>query len=105
MLSPHSTNYAMNPVLTHPQDKQDNCAAYYDIVASTLRAHFSVEASKDYFLSAAPSCSFPDVSIHPGYLAQSNFAWPHFFNDSKCGVGTPGFLDAVRDWYVFPSSF
>ncbi|KAK4131121.1 glycoside hydrolase family 18 protein [Trichocladium antarcticum] len=79
-------------------NKQDECAAHFDSLAATLRGHFAVDASKDYFLSAAPSCAFPDVSIHPGYLAQSNFVWPRFFNDSRCEVGSAGFPDSVRQW-------
>ncbi|KAK4151439.1 glycoside hydrolase superfamily [Chaetomidium leptoderma] len=86
-------------------NKQDECAANYDTFAATLRSHFlSVDnnntdtAGRDYFLSAAPGCSFPDISIHPGYLAQSNFVWPRFYNDSKCGLGSDGFLKAVERW-------
>jgi hypothetical protein len=81
-------------------DKQDECAADFDTFASSLRAHFAANSARDYFLSAAPRCSYPDISIHPGYLAQTNFVWPRFYNDSKCAVGTDGFLDAVKGWYV-----
>lgn len=64
-------------------DKQGDCAAHYDTFAATLRAHFAADPSKkDYFLSTAPGCAYPDMSVHPGYLAQGNFVWPRFFNDS-----------------------
>ncbi|KAK4104282.1 glycoside hydrolase family 18 protein [Parathielavia hyrcaniae] len=80
-------------------DKQEGHAAHYDTFAATLRSHFAADKSnKDYFLSAAPRCSYPDKSIHPGYLVQSNFVWPRFYDDPECGVDTDGFLEAVKDW-------
>ncbi|KAK3301353.1 glycoside hydrolase superfamily [Chaetomium fimeti] len=79
-------------------NKQDECAANFDTFGATLRSHFSADTARDYFLSAAPGCSYPDISIHPGYLAQSDFVWPRFYNNSRCEIGSAGFLGAVKGW-------
>ncbi|KAL1842027.1 hypothetical protein VTJ49DRAFT_6193 [Mycothermus thermophilus] len=79
-------------------NKQDECASNYDTFASTLRTHFASDASKDYLLTAVPGCAYPDMSIHPGYLAQTDYVWPRFYDDPRCEAGSAGFLDAVRAW-------
>ncbi|KAH6649780.1 glycoside hydrolase superfamily [Chaetomium tenue] len=79
-------------------NKQDECAANFDTFAATLRSHFGADTARDYFLSATPGCSYPDISVHPGYLAQSNFVWPRFYNNSRCEIGSNGFLGAVKGW-------
>lgn len=98
-----------NHAPTQKTDKQDDCAAHYDTFAATLRTHFACPQplatnDKEYYLSASPACSYPSLSLHPGYLAQTNFVLPRFYNSSSssagaCGVGSgAGFLDAVAAW-------
>ncbi|EAQ92353.1 hypothetical protein CHGG_00588 [Chaetomium globosum CBS 148.51] len=72
--------------------------ANFDTFATTLRSHFGADTARDYFLSATPGCSYLDISIHPGYLAQSNFVWPRFYNNSRCEIGSAGFLGAIKGW-------
>ncbi|KAK4121118.1 glycoside hydrolase family 18 protein [Parathielavia appendiculata] len=76
-------------------NKQGEQAANFDTFAATLRSHFAADKSKVYFLSAAPGCSYPDKSVHPGYLVQSNFVWPRFYDDPEYGIAS------VRDSTAF----
>ncbi|KAK5652476.1 hypothetical protein OQA88_10520 [Cercophora sp. LCS_1] len=79
-------------------DKSDGRPAHWDTFAAQLRARFASDGSKDYYLTAAPGCSFPDASIPLGYLVQSNFVWPQFFNNPACEIGSDGFPDSLRQW-------
>ncbi|KAK4444831.1 glycoside hydrolase superfamily, partial [Podospora aff. communis PSN243] len=79
-------------------DKSDGRPAYWDVFGAQLRARFAQDKSKDYFLSAAPQCAFPDTSIPLGYLLQCNFVWPQFFNSPRCEISSDGFLDTLALW-------
>ncbi|KAK4169195.1 glycoside hydrolase superfamily, partial [Cladorrhinum sp. PSN259] len=79
-------------------DKNDGQPAFFGTFATALRASFGVDLTKDYFLSAAPQCIYPDPSVPQNYLSQCNFVWPQFFNNLACEVGSAGFLDSVFQW-------
>ncbi|KAK3360293.1 glycoside hydrolase superfamily [Lasiosphaeria hispida] len=79
-------------------DKSDTLPLNFPTLAATLRAHFTEDLSKDYFLSAAPACAFPSSSIPLAYLLQCNFVWPQFFNNPSCEIGSDGFADTVAQW-------
>ncbi|KAK1750593.1 glycoside hydrolase superfamily, partial [Echria macrotheca] len=79
-------------------DKSDGLPDHWDTVATALRTKFATDTSKDYFLSAAPQCLFPDASIPLGWLVQSNFVWPQFFNNQKCDLTSPSLPDALSQW-------
>lgn len=58
--------------------KNDGSPGFFRTFATALRASFSADLAKDYFLSAAPGCVHPDASVPQSYLSQCNFVWPQF---------------------------
>ncbi|KAK3900923.1 glycoside hydrolase superfamily [Staphylotrichum tortipilum] len=60
-------------------NKRDECAAHYDVSASRLRA-LAAGGSKELYLSAAPGCAYPDVSVHPGSHAIAPSVIPTHFS-------------------------
>ncbi|SGZ58721.1 CIC11C00000004933 [Sungouiella intermedia] len=65
--------------------------------ANALRAHFSADSSKSYYLSASPQCPYPDASVGD-VLANVplDYAFVQFYNN-QCG------LDATFNWNTWAS--
>ncbi|KAK4191227.1 glycoside hydrolase [Podospora australis] len=78
--------------------KSDGFPSFWGTFATAIRANFASDLSKEYFLSAAPGCAFPDRSIPNSFLAQCNYVWPEFFNNPACEIGSDGFYDSLLQW-------
>ncbi|KAJ6440369.1 LOW QUALITY PROTEIN: endochitinase CHI3 [Purpureocillium lavendulum] len=60
-----------------------------------LRAHFSTDGSKPYYLSAAPQCSFREASQWLDVYREVDMVWVQFYS---CGQSNEGFEQAVANW-------
>ena len=67
-------------------------------MASRMRSNFAQDTSKTYYLTAAPQCPFPDVSMPLDVCSQMDYVWVQFYNNGNCDIGQPGFLGAVTSW-------
>ena len=64
-----------------------------------MRGKFSADASKSYYLSAAPQCPMPDQSIPVEALHLCDWVWVQFYNNGKCNHGAGStFTDSVSQW-------
>ena len=80
-------------------DSEAGEATGYASFASALRSKFSGDASKSYYLSAAPQCPLPDQSIPVAALQQCDFVWVQFYNNGACNHGAGStFTDSVQQW-------
>ncbi|GMM48472.1 chitinase [Pichia kluyveri] len=69
-------------------DIENNIQTGYAALASKLRSYFDGDNSKQYYLSAAPQCPFPDASV--GDLlanADLDFAFIQFYNNYCSTIG------------------
>ncbi|KAK9472735.1 endochitinase [Dipodascopsis tothii] len=73
----------------------------YGTLVSTLRSHFeSSDATKDYYISGAPQCPFPDASLGDALdSAWFDFVFVQFYNN-YCSVSDPSQFnyDTWEDW-------
>lgn len=110
-------------------DIENNEPDYYPALVSQLRSHFD-GASKDYYITAAPQCPYPDASVGLTLSSsQIDMIWIQFYNnycslsgsefnwdtwqkfaddtspnsDIKMFVGLPGSSSAAGSGYVDPS--
>lgn len=65
--------------------------SFYAPFASALRSLFASDPSREYFLSAAPRCAFPDDALPLDVLWQMDWVWVR-----GCGEGGEGALGAWR---------
>jgi chitinase len=65
--------------------------------AQTLRSLFSSDPSKEYYLSAAPQCPYPDASDPMALMALADFVWVQFYNN-YCSIGTSYFDSSLQQW-------
>jgi chitinase len=75
-------------------------ATYLPTLARTLRQLMSV-ANKPYYLSAAPQCPRPDVSVPiASLLPYIDFFSVQFYNNPSCNLDAPnnGFLTSLQNW-------
>jgi chitinase len=72
--------------------------SYFDVLAQTLRTNYETDTSKQYFLSSAPQCPFPDASDPLSMLLLCDFVWVQFYNNPGCQIGSAGFDDSLRQW-------
>lgn len=69
-------------------------------MALALRAYFTAQTRKAYYLSAAPSCSLlADPPTNPLVMLNlMDFVWPQFYAAPSCNLGTDSFAGALNDW-------
>ena len=60
----------------------------------------NTDSSKSYYISAAPQCPRPDVSIPLDAMRTMDFVFVQFYNNkqSDCNVGQAGFLESFKAW-------
>jgi chitinase len=63
-----------------------------------MRALYASQRAKTYYLSAAPSCYFPDASESLSILNQMDWVWPQFYSAPDCNLGTDGFETSLSAW-------
>jgi len=79
-------------------DKEDRLPAYFGTLATTLRSHYATNTAKNYYLSAAPQCPYPDASTPLDVLLLCDFVWVQFYNNPPCEIGSTGFAASVDQW-------
>ncbi|KAL3422518.1 Endochitinase A1 [Phlyctema vagabunda] len=72
--------------------------ANYDVLGSTFRSLFSGCTTKDYYLSSAPQCPFPDASNPLSMLLLCDFVYVQFYNNPSCEIGSDGFDASLKQW-------
>lgn len=61
-------------------DNEDHSTAYWLDFAKGLKAHFTEDSRRRYYLSAAPQCPRPDQSIPLSVLRICDFVQVQFYN-------------------------
>lgn len=79
-------------------DNEDHSTAFYTTFTAALRAAMNADASKRYYLSAAPQCPRPDASIPLEAMQAMDFVFVQFYNNGDCNVGQPGFAASLKAW-------
>lgn len=79
-------------------DNEDHSTAFYTTFTAALRAAMDADASKRYYLSAAPQCPRPDASIPLEAMQAMDFVFVQFYNNGDCNVGQPGFAASLKAW-------
>lgn len=79
-------------------DNETGNSAYWGTFASALRSYYDTDASKTYYLSAAPQCPMPDASIPLDAMQLADFVWVQFYNNPSCSLESPGFQDSFAAW-------
>ncbi|EGX87991.1 chitinase 1 precursor, putative [Cordyceps militaris CM01] len=70
----------------------------YVAMTKKFRSLMNADASKQYFLTAAPQCPFPDASEPLDVVQLLDYVWVQFYNNGDCNIAQSGFNDAVRTW-------
>lgn len=84
--------------LIHISDNESADSTGYSALATKLRSNFAGDSSKQYYLTAAPQCPFPDASIPLDVCKQLDFVFVQFYNNGECNVAQSGFSEAVDKW-------
>ncbi|CAO1605532.1 hypothetical protein XANCAGTX0491_009048 [Xanthoria calcicola] len=79
-------------------DNEDHSTAFYNTFTAALRAAMNADASKRYYLSAAPQCPRPDASIPLEAMQAMDFVFVQFYNNGDCNIGQPGFAASLKAW-------
>lgn len=81
-------------------DNETNDPSYYATLTYALRAHFSTDPSKAYYISAAPQCPQPSTNpnIPSAALQNADFVFAQFYNNPSCDVGSAGFEASFAAW-------
>jgi chitinase len=83
-------------------DNENNNPAYYADFVTALRSNYALDTSgRQYYVSSAPQCPYPDASNPQAMLAQCDFVNVQFYNNPWCNIGSNGFLDSVETWSNF----
>ncbi|EXJ66590.1 uncharacterized protein A1O5_10260 [Cladophialophora psammophila CBS 110553] len=77
-----------------------SAAMYIPKLVSTLRQLMGSDTSKTYYLSAAPQCPIPDLSIPvASLLNEIDFFGIQFYNNPACQLSSgQGFLGSLQEW-------
>lgn len=80
-------------------DIENNNQKGYASMVKKLRQHYKSDSSKDYFVSAAPQCVYPDRNVGEALEnSEIDFAFIQFYNN-PCAVGKSGFnYDQWKDF-------
>jgi chitinase len=79
-------------------DNESKDPTSYTTFAQTLRTLFDSDKKKQYYLSAAPQCPRPDVSIPVSAMALCDFVFVQFYNNPSCELSSAGFADSFAAW-------
>ncbi|OBA27309.1 glycoside hydrolase [Hanseniaspora valbyensis NRRL Y-1626] len=80
-------------------DIENNSDTGYTALVTELRSIFASNGTKDYYISAAPQCPYPDAGVGDLLLnADVDFAFVQFYNN-YCNLGTTNFnWDTWKDF-------
>ncbi|KAK8036889.1 hypothetical protein PG994_015386 [Apiospora phragmitis] len=70
----------------------------FKCLGARLREKFGSDPSRQYYLSAAPQCPFPDRSTPMDLVNLADFVWVQFYNNPPCQIGSDGFHSSLRQW-------
>jgi chitinase len=79
-------------------DNESGSSTGYLAMAQQFKTNFAQDTSKKYYLTAAPQCPYPDVSVPLKVCALADYVWVQFYNNDDCNVGQSGFNTAVKNW-------
>jgi len=79
-------------------DNEDHSTTSYATFVSALRTNLNSDASKRYYISAAPQCPRPDASIPLDAMQSMDFVFVQFYNNGDCNIGQPGFAASLKAW-------
>lgn len=82
-------------------DNESNDPNYYTDFVEALRQNYANDTSgREYYISSAPQCPYPDASNPQPMLAQLDIVNVQFY-DNYCNIGTSGFIPSVLQWSEF----
>lgn len=67
-------------------------------MVNRFRSNFESDTSKQYYMTAAPQCPFPDESQPLDVCALMDYVWVQFYNNGDCNIAQGGFEESVRTW-------
>lgn len=79
-------------------DNEGINADYYAEFINALRAYFSTDLKHKYYLSGAPQCPFPDVSLTSADIKMLDFVFVTFYNNPVCNANGSGFKASLAQW-------
>ncbi|KAI9682155.1 MAG: hypothetical protein M1817_000209 [Caeruleum heppii] len=71
-------------------------SSHYETFAAALRSEFARDPSKTYYLSAAPRCPRPNVSMPSRFLRLMDFIWVQFYDTPEDSLSAAQFAQDVR---------
>ncbi|KAF2170930.1 glycoside hydrolase family 18 protein [Zasmidium cellare ATCC 36951] len=81
-------------------DAESDMPQHYLAFTQALRAKYSKDPGKAYYISGSPHCPIPDTSLPLEAMLLLDWVWPRFYNAKKCNANSKGFLNSVSDWSV-----
>ncbi|OAA77217.1 Glycoside hydrolase, subgroup, catalytic core [Akanthomyces lecanii RCEF 1005] len=79
-------------------DNESGNPTGYVAMTKQFRSLMNSDSSKQYVLTAAPQCPFPDASEPLDVVQLLDYVWVQFYNNGDCNIAQSGFNDAVRTW-------
>lgn len=79
-------------------DNETGDGSYYPEFVSKLRNLTTSQSAKEYYLSAAPACYYPNPGAPIDMLTQMDFVWPQFYGAPSCNIGTGNFSASFSAW-------
>ncbi|KAB5528000.1 glycoside hydrolase superfamily [Coniochaeta sp. 2T2.1] len=79
-------------------DNETGDGTYYVEFAAKLRTLTKSQSAKQYYLSAAPACYYPNAGAPVEMLTQMDFVWPQFYAAPSCNLGTANFPTSFSAW-------
>jgi chitinase len=80
------------------EDNESGDSTGYSAMVARMRSNFHKDPTKQYFLTAAPQCPYPDASIPLDVCSQLDYVWVQFYNNGECNIAQSGFSEAVKNW-------
>lgn len=76
----------------------------YPLFLKTLHSYFKEDTSKQYYISGAPQCPYPDVNMkdllsETGYLFDELYI--QYYNNPACVPRAIGFAENLKTWINF----
>ena len=83
-------------------DNESNDPAYYTDFVTALRSNYANDtSSREYYVSSAPQCPYPDASNPQPMLLNCDIVNVQFYDNTPCNIGSAGFIDSVETWSNF----
>jgi len=79
-------------------DNESQDSTGYLAFVNRMRSNFARDPTHQYYLTAAPQCSYPDKSVPLDVCSRLDYVWVQFYNNGACDVDQAGFEKSVKQW-------